>query len=191
MWKDGVSARGASQAFPTDFRSDACGEQGAEECLGFDTLGDSTLTTNDLLPTAGNLLGMSTGRRAYNLLRGYVNREWERIQGVQRSEAERELDDVFSVSTNPTAPAPAQGTPVVDRNTRARTILGVVEGASFPDVQKAFERLNKRSDPSNFPAGSAEAVQAAEIQKQIHWAYGVLSEGHDTTERRFRSLEID
>jgi hypothetical protein len=57
-------------------------------------------------------------------------------------------------------------------------------------VRKAFARFNKRSDPANFPAGSAEATQATEIQKRVHWAFGVLTENMDATEKRFKSLEI-
>jgi hypothetical protein len=35
-----------------------------------------------------------------------------------------------------------------------------------------------------------EAAQAIEIQRRVQWAYGVLTEGMDATERRFRTLEI-
>ncbi len=38
---------------------------------------------------------MNEGRRAYDLLRGYIGQEWERIRGVPGVEdpAERELND--------------------------------------------------------------------------------------------------
>ena len=31
----------------------------------------------------------------------------------------------------------------------------------------------------------------SEIQKRVHWAYAVLTDSMDSTEKRFRSLEID
>ncbi len=35
---------------------------------------------------------MSMGRRAYDILRGYVGREWERIMSVEEQTALKELD---------------------------------------------------------------------------------------------------
>lgn len=135
---------------------------------------------------------MGTARRAYDIMRGYVNREWDRISGTEADEAQIELDAAMATTPLPGAsaqvPAPAKPTDMKDR---ARTILGLAAEANFGDIRKAFERLNKRSDPKNFPPGSVEAIKAAEIQKQIHWAYGTLTEGMDTTEKRFRSLEIE
>ncbi len=139
---------------------------------------------------------MSTGRRAYDLLRGYVNSEWERLQGVEQNAAWKELQD----ATTQTPPADATASPadqvvkakvpVENQAAYARTVLGVGEQASFEEIRKAFERLSKRSDPANFPAGSQESLQASEIQKRVHWAYGLLTENIDATEKRFRSLEI-
>jgi len=85
-----------------------------------------------------------------------------------------------------TAPEPAW-----DKKAYARKLLGVSEGCSFADLRKAFLRLNKRSDPANFPAGSAESDKAADIQRKVNWAYGVLTEDMDATEQRFRTLELD
>lgn len=136
---------------------------------------------------------MSTGRRAYDILRGYVNREWDRIKGVDFDPAERELqealDNPMPRPTQPTA-EPAE-VATMDRQLLASKILGVPINAPFADIQKAFDRLNKRSDASNFPSGSPEVAQAIEIQRRVQWAYGVLTEGMDLTEKRFRSLEIN
>ena len=131
---------------------------------------------------------MSIGRRAYDVLRGYVGREWERIQGLEEDIALAELNEDAKPKVKADAGLPP--IPEIDRAAHARTLLGVGPQAGFTDIRKAFERLNKRSDPSNFPAGSAEATQAAEIQKRVHWAFGVLTEGMDATEKRFKSLEI-
>ncbi|MEQ1936394.1 MAG: hypothetical protein ABL962_21275 [Fimbriimonadaceae bacterium] len=37
---------------------------------------------------------MSTGRRAYNMLRGFVNTEWDRINGLDQEAAWRELEQM-------------------------------------------------------------------------------------------------
>ena len=133
---------------------------------------------------------LSLGRRSYNILRGYVNREWDRLSSVNLSrdeaDAERELSEFMPPIKEIVAPAD-----VVPREVHARRLLGVAHDASFSQIHKTFERLNKRSDPKNFPEGSDEAIHAAQIQKRVNWAYGVLSEGVDTTEKRFRSLEIE
>jgi len=136
---------------------------------------------------------MSTGRRAYDILRGYVNREWDRIKGVEFDSAEQELQDALDNPAPRPAPTPpeAEENFTLDRKLRASKILGVPVNAPFGDIQKAFDRLNKRSDASNFPSGSPEVAQAIEIQRRVQWAYGVLTEGMDVSEKRFRTLEIN
>jgi hypothetical protein len=145
---------------------------------------------------------MGPARRAYDLLRGYVNNEWERIQGVDRKYAERELSEAMDNPATLRRPdpqsydSPSTGSHVpavnaVDRTERARQILGVAQNADFDAIRHAFEKLNRRSDPNNFAEGSEARANAAEIQKRVQWAYGVLTEGMDVTEKRFRSLEID
>lgn len=131
---------------------------------------------------------MSAGRRAYNILRGYIGREWDRIQGVETSAAEKELLDYqapVTVTKN------VNSMPPEDRATHARRLLGVTESAAFPEIRKAYERLKERSAPSNFPEGSAEATQAAEIHRRVNWAYQTLTADVDTTEKRFGTLEIE
>lgn len=134
---------------------------------------------------------MSLSRRAYDLLRGYVNSEWDRIHSETHSSAEEELTDALN---NP-APRKIEGTPPLEapigREERARRVLGVSPLNDFAEVRRTFERIHRRADPSNFPPGSEEASQARDIQKQVEWAYGVLTENVDTTEKRFRSLEIE
>lgn len=135
-------------------------------------------------------------RRAYDLLRGYVNREYDRIRGVDLDEAERELNESLS---QPMPPKTASSTPTsskaeespLSKDERARRILGVGPEAGFDEIRKSFERLNKRGDPSRFSPGSPEREHAASIQKSVQWAYAVLSANVDSVEKRFRSLEID
>ncbi len=136
---------------------------------------------------------MSTAKRAYDLLRGYVNREYDRIRGVELAEAERELyqsqDSPLPPRTIAVRPTPAP--PAGSREDRARRVLGVSVGATFDDIRRAFERLNRRADPGNFPVASIERDQAGEIQRRVQWAYSVLTDHVDTMEKRFRSLEIE
>src|SRR5689334_16165361 len=103
---------------------------------------------------------MGPGRRAYDLMRGYVNREWERIQGVDLGSAERELEEAlrnptpYTKPADSTSPTPAPTMSPEDRTATARRILGVGSDAKFDEVRRAFEKLNRRSEPANFPEGS-------------------------------------
>lgn len=137
---------------------------------------------------------MSTGRRAYDMLRGYVNREWERMKGIEVSDAERELNEALWNPASATRPSGAQPAPAPqpqDPKAYARRLLGVSADTPFDELRKCYSRLTKRSDPANFPAGSEEAKQAATIQRRVNWAYNTLIADMDDTERRFRSLELE
>lgn len=135
---------------------------------------------------------MSTAKRAYDILRGYVNQEWDRIKGYSLDDdAERELNDslsgpVVTRAAQPETPPAPTGDPVT-----ARQVLGVSEGASFSEIRAAFDRIVKRTDPANFPPGSSEAAHAESIHRRVHRAYAILTEGMDATEKRFRTLEIE
>lgn len=136
---------------------------------------------------------MSTGNRAYDLLRAYVNQEWDRIHGLERTDALRELDDALDASSPnyKMTPRPKVEVPKLDAEAYARQVLGVPATADFETIRHAFERLCKRSDPARFPSGSSEARQATDIQKRVYWAYNLLTANVDETEMRFRSLEIE
>ena len=141
---------------------------------------------------------MSTGKRAYRLLRAYVGREWDRIKSWERLDALRELDD-------PKPPSPWHAPEQVETPERtvvyvtegttneeaARHILGIEEDAEFRDIRHAFVKLSRRSDPSNFDVGTAEHKKAVDVYKKVHWAYRTLTEGMSASEKRFGSLEID
>lgn len=139
---------------------------------------------------------MSTGRRAYDILRGWVSHEWDRIREIERDAAVDELRESMD------QPAPRSTQVGVrteeqlkaakeDARAHACRLLGVGDRATFEEIRRAFDKLNKRSAPERFPVNSSERTQAAEIQKRIHWAYQVLTESLGTTEKRFRSLELE
>lgn len=136
---------------------------------------------------------MSTGKRAYDLLRSYVNQEWDRIQGLERTDAVQELDEALDASSlnYKITPRPKVDVPPEDAETYARQVLGVPASADFEAIRHTFEKLCKRSDPSRFPEGSSEAKLAEDIRKRVYWAYNLLTANVDETEMRFRSLEID
>jgi hypothetical protein len=139
---------------------------------------------------------MSTGRRAYNLLRGYINREWDRIKSWEREDALRELGDDRPTAPSPKADEEPEKTVVYipegsTREQAAAHILGISEKAPFPEIRHAFVKLSKRSDPANFTEGTPECDQARDIYKKVHWAYRVLTEKMSDSEKRFGSLEIE
>ena len=133
---------------------------------------------------------MSLGRRAFNMLRGYVNQEWERIQGLDRASALEELDSP-SHEVSKDKPSSEVDVPEEELTAVARRVLGVADQADFETIRKAFERLSRRSDPSQFPSGSEEQSQAAKILARVNWAYRVLTADVSDVEKRFRSLEIE
>ncbi len=141
---------------------------------------------------------MSTGRRAYNLLRGYIGREWDRIKSWERLDALKELDITHDTAPDekPAPESEPEKTVVYipegsTREQAAAHILGVSEKASFQEIRHAFVKLSKRSDPANFTEGTAEHTQAREIYKKVHWAYRLLTEGMSDSDKRFGSLEIE
>jgi hypothetical protein len=126
------------------------------------------------------------------MLRSYVGREFERLQDLDEARAREEMmrtaDPGAGISTPSPASTPARS--AAEEKENARKVLGVAEGASYDEIYKAFVRLNKRSDPANFPEGSPERSQALDVHKKVHQAFSLLTEGMDATEKRFRSLEI-
>ncbi len=69
-------------------------------------------------------------------------------------------------------------------------LLGLEPGTDFATVQAVHEKLSARCQPGRFAAGSAEAVEAQDIENRLEASYKVLREALDPTARRFDMLEI-
>ncbi|MDI9641180.1 hypothetical protein QPK87_05845 [Kamptonema cortianum] len=138
---------------------------------------------------------MNEAKRAYNILRGYVNREWERIKGLEIMDAWKELDaPAGSSSKSGGGSTERPETPVEKIDTHvdmARKILNVKEDASFPEIRQAFESISRRTQPENFPPDSVEFQHAQELLRNATWAYHFLTKEVPASEKRFRSLEIE
>ncbi len=139
---------------------------------------------------------MSTFDRAKDLTRAYVNSVYDRVRDIDVDAAWKELKEAVDMAPPETT---SQSEPEAEyiavpsgrsQEEISRSILGVSQTATFEEIQKAFEKLNRRSEPSQFPEGSTEQKQAAEIQKKVMAAYQILTANVDSTEKRFRSLEI-
>lgn len=131
---------------------------------------------------------MGLSERAYNLLRAYIGREWERIEGVGKVSAEQELNDYLN---NPPTQPPAAGKKPESKTDEAYRILGLRPPATVQDLKKAYTRLSERSLPANFPEGSEERKKAAEIHLRVQEAYDILLPQIDPRLKRFRSLDIN
>lgn len=136
---------------------------------------------------------MSEAKRAYNVLRGFVNQEWERVKGLDLQNAWRELDAPIGEKPIPkddSANLRSSMAPT-ELEANARTILNVTAKANFDEIRKAFEKINRRVQPENFESGTEEAQHAQELLRKATWAYQYLTKDMSAAERRFRSLEID
>lgn len=150
-----------------------------------------------------------SGRRAYTVIKGFVNREWERLFESEDEDARREVLTTWAesgkedgdakvihlerVSDGSRAPAISalQQPSKVDTVAKSRGVLGVQEKSSIEEIYKAYMSLIDRCNPSRFPDGSQEAFRANQIRIRVLEAYRTLTDHVDTTELRFRSIDLD
>lgn len=140
---------------------------------------------------------MSTGKRAYDILRAYASYEWDQLhpRGANTQSEEQELqqalDQPWTIQKPNTAEAPSLPEMPTDPVEKARAMLGVKEGDDFQTIHGVYADLMKRSRPDRFPAGSEERFKAERIRRFVQEAYKTLTDKMDPTERRFGSLELD
>lgn len=140
---------------------------------------------------------MREAKRAYNVLRAFVNQEFDRIKSVDVMDAWRELDETPGQSSTASEKSVTDSTTLSAEATAneleatARTILNVTAKADFDEIRKAYERISRKVQPEQFTEGTAEAQQASELLRKATWAYQFLTKDVSPAERRFRSLEIE
>lgn len=144
---------------------------------------------------------MSTGRRAYDLLRAYIGHHWERLENLFEADARRELNDYLKGPQLPDVPPPIPSdapnetspddlTKPMDVAT-AYKVLDLSPDATLAELKAKYNRLFERSLPTNFPEGSEERKKAAIVHLRVQEAYEVLLPRLDARLKRFRSLEIE
>ena len=132
---------------------------------------------------------MSTGRRAYDIVRSYVGHGWDRVSGVD-DRAEAELREALESPTPPTPTAPPPPPMTVDV---ARRLLGVEEGTSARGVEKAYDDLVRAIDPARFAADPQAAARAKELGSRLRMARELARANakSDPISDRFSGLEIE
>lgn len=142
--------------------------------------------------------------RAYNLLRAYIGREWDRIESLP-GDARRELDDYLNhrqhqSETTPDEPRPAEPARAAKQSQKseeereieeAYRVLKLEPQATLADLKRSFKTLSERSLPTNFPDDSAEQKKAEAIHERVQKAYDLLLPMLDPRLRRFKSLWIE
>jgi hypothetical protein len=144
---------------------------------------------------------LSTGRRAYDLLRAYIGHHWERLEDLFEADARKELNDYLKGPQLPDTPPPIPGDAPVratdDDLTKpmsvatAYKVLDLSPDATLAELKATYKRLFERSLPTNFPEASEERKKAAIVHLRVQEAYEVLLPRLDTRLKRFSSLEIE
>ncbi len=134
---------------------------------------------------------MDGARRAYDILRGYIGHEWERISAAEPDPAREAFEREMAKLPQPPPAAVPPGVSGALTPEAARGILGAEPGETFGAIKRRYDRLSERADPARFPKGSEEARQAANIRTRVNAAFAVLRDAADPTDRRFGTLEIE
>ena len=145
---------------------------------------------------------MSTGKRAYRLLKAYLSRESDRVDDVLESSAAKELKDFLKpggtaqqkpkATTASSAPHPVEKKDSSEMDeTTAYRVLNLPPHCTLSELKAAYKRLSERSLPSHFPEDSEERKIAAKLHLRVQQAYDILLPKHDKRLKRFRSLEVD
>ena len=132
---------------------------------------------------------MSSGRRAFDIARAYVNHGWDRLSTVDDN-AETELREALEKPVPQTPAAPPAPPMTVDI---ARRLLDVDANASAKQVQKAYDELAKAVDPARFSADPQASARAKELSSRLRVALELAkaSAKSDPLADRFSGLEIE
>ncbi len=139
---------------------------------------------------------MSLARRAYNLLRAYLYREWERVESLFEKSAREELDEYLSkpapvVSSGVGTDLPSVSLTEKMTDDLAYQILNLPKTADIDDLQRAYIRMSERTLPANFPEGSEERKKARVLHLRVQEAYEHLLPKLNPRLRRFQCLDIE
>ena len=137
---------------------------------------------------------MSTGRRAFDIIRGYVNHGWDQIQGNEESNAEREFREAMAspgTQSTPTEVALPRKPEAPMTLESAQKLLGLSPNATSKQIQSAHDELRGMVDPTKFPEGSLEQLRAKEVVRRLTVAKQTMEANVDPTVKRFERLEID
>jgi len=84
-----------------------------------------------------------------------------------------------------------QPSPSTNALAAAYKVLDVPPGSDLQTVQKAYQDLQKRADPSKFPEGTKDRKLAQDILRRVNAAYMVLANTLTTaSDDRFDRLEL-
>jgi hypothetical protein len=140
---------------------------------------------------------MSEARRAYDILRGYVNYGWDHVAHREESDAEQELRTAIATTIEPSpVPVPSYTSSVIPSESaitldQARKLFEVSVHATSQQITQAYDELRMVADPSRFSEGSSAFHRARLLMRRLDAARNLLMENIDPTVRRFERLEIE
>jgi hypothetical protein len=141
---------------------------------------------------------MSSGKRAYDILRGYVNHGWDRLQGSEQNTAEAELREALEqplgrpMRQTPESNPETASRPIASISVEAaRRLLDVPATATSKQIKAAHDGLRTKLDASRFPAGSEAQERSRHLCFMIDAAQRVLIDNLDPTIKRFEDLQVE
>jgi hypothetical protein len=142
---------------------------------------------------------MSSARRAYDLIRGYVNHGWDHLSETEEGAAQGELKEAMESlaprSDPVTAAAPKGAAPVVEPEPitleQARKLFDVSPNATSRQIVEVYDMLRETIDLGKFPEGSESWQRARMVGRRLDGARNILIQNIDPTVRRFERLEIE
>jgi hypothetical protein len=135
---------------------------------------------------------MSTARRAYDLLRGYVSHGWDQLSGDEEKSANEELRNAIE------SPAPYQPSSTIHSQSeppitleQARRLFDVPPNATSQQITEVYDTLRATADLSKFQEGSDAWQRARQVGRRLDSARNILMDNIGPTVRRFERLEIE